>query len=243
MPPKSPAGKKAKESVTIFSSVAIKLPKLSAVAARCIALGGQIESLYGAILTTVLGANATPAAAMYRSLQSQNAQLAVVHAAAKTVLSDEEMDIFSIITAVCNRALKSRNHLAHWVWGMSGAYPDAIVLIDPVALLEYETGLGRFMWPNEGRVLLAGFDVRRCLVYDANALKEAEANLVMAEDLLAQFRLLVIPLLRNQPGQYDPVLRQLKRQSGIAEGLRALEKQRLGNPAKRLRLRGRGRPR
>jgi hypothetical protein len=243
MPPLNPSGKKAKIPVAIFSKIAITRPELSSRAARCIALGAQIESLYGAVLTTVLGAYAAPAAAMYRSLQSLNAQLAVVHAAAEVVLNQEEMGVLNAITRISNRALKHRHRFAHWVWGHHQGYPDALTLIKPEALLEYETSAQGFMHPNEGRGLLDGFDVGRCLVYDAKALDEAIKELQEAESLLSQFRLVVIPYNRaNRANLPDWLgLQQLKLQPAIAEELRALEKQRSGTPAKPSRWRGRGR--
>jgi hypothetical protein len=241
MPPKSPAGKKAKEFVAIYSGVATAYPEVGAAAARCIALGAQIESLYGAILTTMLGANASPAAAMYRSLESINAKSAVVHAAAQAVLTPEEMDLLSAVTAICNRALKHRHRLAHWVWGKSAAYARAVVLIDPKHLLEYETGIGRFMYPNEGRGLLESFDTKTCLIYDLEALNEAAAELVAAENYLAQVRFSIVPNIRKLAPKHGLGLPQLAAQPAIAAELQALEKRRQKNPAKPVRQRGRGR--
>lgn len=241
MPPVRPSGKKAREFVFILSGVARRYPELSAIAANCIALGAQIESLYGSILTTVLGAEAAPAAAMYRSIQNSSIQTTVVLAAAKTVLKPSEFDVLSVIVGICNAALKPRHQLAHWVWGQSNGYPEAIVLIDPKALLEYEIGIGRFMVPNEGRALLDKFDTRTCAVYDKPALDEALNALVEAEMLLATFRYSVIPQLRQISDDSVAGLPQLKRQPAIAAALRALEQQRQGNPAKPARSRGRGR--
>jgi len=191
MPPYRPAGKKAKETVFIRSQVAELYPALSARAARCFALGAQIESLYGAILITFLGANAKPAAAMYRSLQSLNAQSSVVQAAAEAVLNEQELDLLAAITVLCNRAMKHRHRLAHWVWGSSQSFPDAIVLIDPQHLLEYEMR-GSYFSPNEGRGLLAAFDKSTCFVYDEKVLREVVAELAEAESFLAEFRMSVI---------------------------------------------------
>ena len=241
MPPIRPSGKKSREHVLIFSSVAQRHPNLSALAGQCVALGAQIESLYGSVLTTILGAEAAPAAAMYRSIQSTSIQTTVVLAAAKTVLKQEQFDILSTIVGVCNSALKARHQLAHWVWGQSSGYPDAIVLIDPKALLEYETGIGRFMYPNEGRGLLDDFDVRTCLVYDEKALREAVARLFEAEDLLARFRFAIIPNMRDISDQALAGLPELKRQPAIAAALSALEQQRQKSPEAKPRRRGRGR--
>jgi hypothetical protein len=242
MPPINPSGKKPGELVAIFSTVAMLHPNLSARAAKCIALGAQIESLYGAILTTVLGAHAAPAAAMYRSLNSLNAQSRVALAAAEVVLEEDDMDILNAITAICNRALKHRHRLAHWVWGRSPAYENAIVLINPEALLEYETGAQGFMHPNEGRGLLEDFDISRCLVYNEKALDEAVKELTEAEDLLAHFRFAVIPYWKQRLKHPDWIgLHVLKRHLSVVAELESLARRRDKNPSKSVRQRGRGR--
>lgn len=241
MPPRPPRGKKAKDTVWVMSSVATQYPQAGASAARCIAIGAQIESLYGAILTTMLGANAAPAAAMYGSLRSISAQTSAVLAAAEAVLNKDEMDLFSVVTAICNRALKHRHRLAHWVWAQSNGYPGALVLIDPTALLGYELGIGRFQYPNEGRGLLDNFDPTSSLIYDQSALNEAVKELVEAENYLAQFRFAVIPSLRKNSAESGLGLPQLATQPAIAVELRAMKQRRQKNPTTPTRPRGRGR--
>ena len=241
MPPIRPSGKKAQEPVFILSGVALRYPQLSAIAANCVALGAQIESLYGSVLTTFLGADAAPAAAMYRSIQNSSIQTTVVLAAAKTVLRSDEYDVLSVIVGICNSALKTRHRLSHWVWGQCSGYPDAIVLIDPKALLEYEIGIGRFMYPNEGRGLLAKFDTKTCMVFDKVALTEALNKLSEAENLLATFRVGIIPAMRDISSESVAGLPELRRQPAIAKALSALEQQRQKNPEAKPRQRGRGR--
>ena len=230
MPPYRPSGRKAKEPVFIRSGVAELYPEVSALAARCIALGAQIESLYGAILITMLGANAKPAAAMYRSLQSLNAQSTVVQAAAEAVLENDELDLLAAISSLTNRSMVHRHRLAHWVWGSSSGYPDAIVLINPKMLLEYEVDLGRFSWPNEGRGLLDKFDIKTCFIYDAKALREVITGLAEAENFLAQFRFSVIPMIRRNPAMRDQGFPELARQPALMLELKSLAAKRQKNP-------------
>jgi hypothetical protein len=231
MPPYRPAGKKAKETVFIRSQVAELYPALSARAARCFALGAQIESLYGLILTTMLDADAKPAAAMYRSLTSLNAQSAAVQAAAEAVLNDDELDVLAAISSLCNRAMKHRHRLAHWIWGSSFAYPEAIILIDPVVLLEFETGAVRFTSPHDGRGLLDPFPVSSCYVYDEDALEEAVRNLAEAERLLAEFRVSVIPGVRERGGVHAGFA-PLKEHPAVKLELQVLAARRQNNQSK-----------
>jgi hypothetical protein len=154
---------------------------------------------------------------MYGSLRNTTMQTQAVLATAKSVLEPEEHDVLVAISALCTRALKPRNHLAHWVWGQSRGYPEAIILIDPKPLLEYETGIGRFAFPNEGRGLLASFDSRTCLVFDRLALDEALAGLREAEELLARFRFGITPGMREISEPSLAGLPELRRHPALAK--------------------------
>ena len=232
MPPTRPAGKNAKETIQVLSWVADWKPHLSSKASRCIALGSLIENLYGAILTSMLGANAKPAAAMYKSLQSLNAQSAVVLAAAEAVLSDDELDVLSAVTSLCNRAMKHRHRFAHWVWGHSKGYPEAIILIDPKALLEYELETAVTQGNNDNRGLQTNFDPSSCLIYDEAALVEAVNELKSAEENLARFRFAVLPFSRQLSrvaGAYQP-LREIAEQPDVKLELQRWAEKRQKNP-------------
>lgn len=215
-------------------------PELAALAAGVIAHAAHIENLFGAILTTMLGANAAPAAAMFRALTSMNAQADVLAAAAEVVLDPVDQDLLGVLTALCEKAAKHRHRLAHWAWAGCFELPDAIILIDPEGLLEYELNTNSFMSPNEGRGLGDDFDPKWALVYRKKDLEEAVAALNRAHMLLSVFRTCVVPFVREEPRFRDPQYPRLLAQPEIAEALAKLAEARKSNPSAQARGRRKG---
>jgi hypothetical protein len=173
-------------------------PELATKVAHAIALSSLIENLFAAMLTTMLGAQARPAAAMLRSLQSLGLKRAAIKAAAEEVLTDhDELDLFTAVVDECDSASKHRNRFVHWAWATASVGNvdlDALVFIDPKALLAHEANARGHMYPNDGRGLYGDeIDRSGVLVYRARDLDEAVAELERAHDYLSALRMLVIP--------------------------------------------------
>ena len=206
MPPKRLSGSEPRPKVQVLSWVAEWKPHLSAKAARCIALGSLIENLYGTIMVSMLGARAKPAAAMYASMRNARAQADAVRAVARVTLTQEELDFLDAVKVICDRAKKHRHHFAHWIWARADSYPEAITLINPADLLEYEANQpGMVQSNNDNRGLQSSFDPSGCLIYDEQALDEALAELIEAEELLAQLRILYVDFARKIRAAGDPL--------------------------------------
>jgi hypothetical protein len=105
-------------------------PKLGAAFAAAIGAWSYAESYYGFILASLLGAQAAPALAMMQVLTSTSAQDQALEAAAKTVLSVDDMPLFSAVMAVTRRHRNRRHCLAHGVIGHSSDIPRALLVAD-----------------------------------------------------------------------------------------------------------------
>jgi hypothetical protein len=105
-------------------------PQLAVLVARAIAGWSEIEGQMGTLLVKMLDSSAKPALAMFSALASAPAQIAVVKAAAETVLDGEANEMVDAVLLLANRAATARHHLAHRVWGYSEAMPDALILAD-----------------------------------------------------------------------------------------------------------------
>jgi hypothetical protein len=112
-------------------------PALAVHIAEIIALWSRIETTLGGVLALMLDAGVRPSMAMYGAIQNSRAQMDALEAAAKSVLSEGDFELFGAVMTIIKRAAAKRHKIAHWVWAYSAQIPDALVLIDPDAFLEY----------------------------------------------------------------------------------------------------------
>lgn len=115
-------------------------PELVAKVGHAIAMAAHIENLFTGILTTMLGAQAKPAAAMLRSLHSMGVKSQAMKAAAEEALAPDLLDLFTAINDLCDSAAVHRQRLVHWAWAQANQVPNALLFIDPKALLAHEAG-------------------------------------------------------------------------------------------------------
>jgi hypothetical protein len=112
-------------------------PELGALVADAIARWSLIESGLNRILVTLLGAQAAPSFAMFSALVSTRARLEALNAAANTVLSGEDLEMFTAAYEISRTQEKDRIKLAHWNWGHSPQVPNALLLAKPDVLSEH----------------------------------------------------------------------------------------------------------
>jgi hypothetical protein len=226
-----PLSRVKKDAIFYLSAgAATDKPILAAKVARCIALAAHIENLLAGILTTMLGAQAKPAAAMLRSLHSLGVKSQAIKAAAEEALSPDLLDLFTVIMGLCDKAADHRHRFVHWSWAQCDQLPDALLFIDPKALLSHEVEAAGFMYPNEGRGFYDDIDKRRVLVYRAGSLDRAVTALVLANDKLAAFRLCVIPHPDAMKANAE-IYRRLVSAPDVAPKLEVLRAQRTGSQA------------
>jgi hypothetical protein len=107
-------------------------PALAAKIAHCIAVWAEIETLLGVFLAMLLHANERAALSMYSAVENRAAQTRMILAAAKATLEDSHFNIISALMAsVVTPAMKDRDKLAHWCWGMTEELPDALLITEP----------------------------------------------------------------------------------------------------------------
>jgi hypothetical protein len=112
-------------------------PQLAAYVAQAVAFSAEIDTQLGELLASILGASARPAAAMYVALTSSASQRAALRAAAEVALTGERLDVFDVVMRLSDVALKDRNVFAHWVWAYIDELPDALLFVEPEALIEH----------------------------------------------------------------------------------------------------------
>jgi hypothetical protein len=178
LPPQPLSNVYPKATIFVGAFSGRRQAELAALVAQCIATSADIGVQYGLLVTTLLQAQAKPTAAMFYALTSDVAQIAALKAAATEILGDgtRELDLFdAIMWGATDVSRRHRNKFAHWVWGYADEIPDAILFIDPEALVAHDILLGGFMQaPHHGRGLnINKIDVTKIVVYRERDIKEA----------------------------------------------------------------------
>jgi hypothetical protein len=136
--------------------------------------------------------------AMYGALTSTQAQMAALQAAAKASLSPEHLELFSALLVVVKRSAVHRNKVAHWLWGISEQVPDALILVNPDAVLDLHTNNGEYMarWKEGKKVpdpsTLPGLDLSEAFVYGEQEFREIIDDLTDVWSLTNSFAFLII---------------------------------------------------
>ena len=168
----------------------IEKPKLAILVTQIFALWASIEQDLDVLLVNVLGANATPALAMFATLTAQHLQLGALEAAAKAALPKDDFDIFKAALLAVDCAQTPRNHLAHWSWGVCLQRPDLLILANPKMLSARDLRVAKLLHapgpkaePKEiGEANL--FDDSEILAYSEADLSRAVRDLQEAIDIL-----------------------------------------------------------
>jgi hypothetical protein len=106
-------------------------PQLAALVAEVIGFSSEIELQRGRLLAGLLGSSSYETAlAMYLSLTSGAARRSALNAAAQTVLTGVDLDLFNQITKASHATENERNDFAHGLWGYSDDLPDSLLLVD-----------------------------------------------------------------------------------------------------------------
>jgi hypothetical protein len=145
----------------------------------------RIEQELNFLLVHILGAEATPAIAMFQTLTAQHLQLGALEAAAKAALSAEDFEIFLAALSTADSAQTPRNHLAHWAWGGCKQRPDLLVLANPKMLRERDFRVAKGIVANLEILQIAElnlFDNSQSLAYSKPDLQRALRDLREAHD-------------------------------------------------------------
>lgn len=108
-------------------------PQLAIAAIEAIGSWSNVEAFLLRLYVSLLGGAEELAADMYLSLETQSAKAQALQTVARKKLSEENLALLNAILAIAKTSQKSRDKLAHHVWGESPDLPDALLLIDPKA--------------------------------------------------------------------------------------------------------------
>lgn len=107
-------------------------PQVAAKVADCIASWSNIEQSLCFFLSMLLHASENAITAMLAATESRAAQLRMIEAAAMAEMPQNYYDSFSVmLTSQIRPAMKERDKLAHWCWGVSDELPDDLLIMKP----------------------------------------------------------------------------------------------------------------
>jgi hypothetical protein len=118
-------------------------PELATLVATIIGKWAHVEHQLAILMVHMLGANQSPAIAMFSALTSSMNQLIALKAAARAKLTGDDLDAFSAVVKVADSVGKQRHKLAHWLWGRSKDVPGALLLANPESFFERHVELER----------------------------------------------------------------------------------------------------
>lgn len=176
----------------IFDTDALsEKPDLAILVVKIFAVWANIERRLGVLLVHLLGADQVHARAIFSILQTQALQTKALEAAAKSALSPGDLDIFDAALTVLSGVQKTRNRLAHWVWGKCPQRPDLLLLADPDGLKNWDTrSAAYFQSLKPGEPTLWGnlmetpaFDISKVYGYSKADLEREVRDLLDAEQI------------------------------------------------------------
>ena len=111
----------------------LRHPQLATLAIEAIASWSNVENFMLQMFVQLFGGNKSLATNIFLSLENQSAKTAAINAAADTALKEKPdvLVVFEAIMAISKTNEKSRNKLAHWIWGDSPNISDGLLLINP----------------------------------------------------------------------------------------------------------------
>jgi hypothetical protein len=179
-------------------------PELAESALNIIVEWSLLESGVNGLFVKLLGTkNTVAAAAIFSSIRSQAGQRDAFQAVAASVLENdqERQDLLVAILEVCNKAAKTRNRIAHWIWGFSANLPDAVLLADPTAITTHEAKANEWIAAPMGskRGAHPDIDRRRIYAYTASDFAEALQRIQRARLLVAGVRRVMPPAITDAP--------------------------------------------
>ena len=102
-------------------------PECAIIIARCVAGWSYVENATALLLSSILKINTEPALAMFLAISNSSVQAAVISAAAQTVLSEADFELFGAMMNLVKRIGDERNQLVHGLYGGSMTVEEGIL--------------------------------------------------------------------------------------------------------------------
>lgn len=147
-------------------------PALAILAMEAIGSASNVDSFLLDLFVLLLGGDAALATRIYLKLEIRTAKTVAITEAVKSIGDERYRQIALALVAISKSNQKSRDKLAHHVWGISPQLPDALLLLDPKS---------------------NGDDRDQIFVYRANDFQE----LITANDRLCGFGLTLTFILKG----------------------------------------------
>lgn len=106
-------------------------PTLGLLAMESIISWANVEQFMLNTYLDMMGGPKELAATAYLSLEIQSAKISVINAISREILTDEMQALLAAILKIAKSAQKSRDKLAHHIWGYSPEIPDGFLLVHP----------------------------------------------------------------------------------------------------------------
>jgi hypothetical protein len=106
-------------------------PKACLLALEVITTWSHFESFMLGTYVKIMGGKHEDAAHAYLAVEIQSAKIAMINAVARRKLDPRYCELLSDIISVAKSSQKTRDKLAHWIWGFSPELPNAFLLVNP----------------------------------------------------------------------------------------------------------------
>ncbi|MGE5259720.1 MAG: hypothetical protein ACM3MH_02450 [Actinomycetota bacterium] len=179
-------------------------PDMAVLVANIFAASAQIDHELSLILVRLLGADETPALAMFGILESQSLQRKALIAAAQAHFEDEpaEFETFSAIISAVECAQADRHRIAHGVWAKSDQLPDALLVADTKVLKESTIALSQLKTARgpkaEEAVKKFASLFQGVYVYKKADLERVRRDLAEAEGIMSQYQIYLEPMFTEE---------------------------------------------
>lgn len=179
-----------KPHVTLDEDVLQTMPDLALIVCKIFATWSLVEQTLSALLISVLGANSTPALAIFGILNAQHLQHTALDAAARAALPPDDYRIFKAAIAVANSAQAPRNQLAHWAWARCEQRKDLLLLANPKMLSARDLRAAKLLHSAGDKTdpleyaMLNLFDDSEILAYSKEDLERALRDLLEAKTVI-----------------------------------------------------------
>jgi hypothetical protein len=105
-------------------------PELASLVGQCVAMWSDVELQMALLLGAILKTNSDAAVALFLAIKTSRTQRDALSTVARLLLIGHDLDAFEALLIVYASLEKQRNALAHGLFGISDAIPDAILWSD-----------------------------------------------------------------------------------------------------------------
>lgn len=207
---------------TIFTSVHRTVetrPEHSLLVAKVVGKAAFLDSYLHSMLITLLGPHAQASFDMFDAVH-QTAKNAALQAAAKRVLTKDDLDMLNAMLTFVRAVDRHRNRIAHGIWATCTEVEDGFLVIDPKESFRLLVEIGKKI--DEGKKVLVGpdapdHDYSQILNYT----KANLAEIVNEYDTVHRWLATLLVHVHPKLDEVDPLLRyaQLSREPRLQTAL------------------------